>query len=557
MNKQKKSILLLLFFTASFSTFAIKNKLTPNVPKQDKSLLTVSIPADAKPLNMPWRNTIAVGRAHNLLRADILQHLAYAQNIMGYRYCRFHAIFDDMLDVVRRDPKTNKLVFQWHQVDLVYDALLRMGIRPFVELNPMPAALASGTQTMFNYRMNVTPPKDYNEWGQLVEAFTTHLVERYGIDEVRKWYFEVWNEPNLGAFWSGTQEEYFKLYEYSARAIKKVDDQLRVGGPASSKANWIKEIISYTYKNNIPLDFVSTHLYGQDEQVQYPDRVGSPYKVGDFFSETVKEVTRWVKASERPDLEIHWTEWNTQSAKDAASVTWGENIYVDNLYAASFIARNCVEVDNECQSFAYWVVSDLFDEGNIPVSPFSCTYGLINIHGIPKASFNAFRFLRKMEGVRLNVTPDKPMPQGKGCVVTRTKTSTRILMWNQNFVEDTKLHSVWSGSMDIPVGNDSVMNIIKGSITAGNGSAWESWIGMGSPVNASATQLDLLRKHAEPAYNFGQLQTVKGTLKLDFNLMPGEVVCYEIAAPTQKVTTRFANEEEFKIFDKGMGEKSK
>ena len=545
MSNLRNSLVLLFLFAATFTACAQTSKLS------------VSVPKEKKPLNMPWRNTIAVGRAHNLLRADILQQLEYAQDIMGYRYCRFHAVFDDALDVVRRDPKTNQLVFQWHQVDLVYDALLKLGIRPFVELNPMPKALASGTQTMFNYQMNVTQPKSYDEWGQLVEAFTTHLVERYGIDEVRKWYFEVWNEPNLGAFWGGTQAEYFKLYESSARAIKKVDLQLRVGGPASSKANWIKEIITFTYKNNIPLDFVSTHLYGQDEQVQYPDRVGSPYKVGDFFSETVKEVTRWVKASERPDLEIHWTEWNTQSAKDAASITWGENIYVDNLYAASFIARNCIDVDNECQSFTYWVISDLFDEGNIPVSPFSCTYGLITIHGIPKASFNAFRFLRKMEGNLLDVKSDKPLPQGKGCVVTRTKTSNRVLMWNQNFVEDTKLHSVWNGTMEIPVVGDSVLNVIKGSITAGSGSAWESWISMGSPLNASATQLDLLRKHAEPAYTFAQLKPNKKKVDFNFSLLTGGKSLFEIFSTNQKVTNRISKQEEVKIWGKRKGEKIK
>ena len=130
-------------------------------------------------------------------------------------------------------------------------------------------------------------------------------------------------------------------------------------------------------------------------------------------------------------------------------------------------------------------------------------------------------------------------------------------MWNQNFVEDTKLHSVWNGTMEIPVADDTILNVIKGSITAGNGSAWESWIGMGSPLNVSATQLDLLRKHAEPAYTFAQLKSNKNRLNLDFSLTPGEVVYFEIAAPTQKVTTRFANEEEFKVWDKGMGEKSK
>ena len=519
------------------------------------SVITIGLPATNRQLTMPWRNCIAVGRANNLLRADLLDHLAYAQKELGYRYCRFHAIFDDEMNVVQRDQQTSQLIFNWHQVDKVYDALLKLGIRPFVELNPMPAVMASGTQTMFNYKMNVTPPKSYQEWGLLVETFTRHLVERYGLDEVRTWYFEVWNEPNLSGFWSGTQQEYWNLYTASATAIKKVDIKLRVGGPASSKGNWIKEIITYTTKNKIPLDFVSTHLYPQDEQVQYPDRKGSPYKIGDFFSATVKEVQEWVKQSERPDLEIHWTEWNTQTAATADKITWGDNIYVDNLYAASFIARNCIELDTACKTFAYWVVSDIFDEGGIPQSPFSCTYGLLSIHGIPKASFNAFSFLRKMTGNIMEVKTQTPLPNGKGLLVTKENETIKVLMWNQNFAEQS-ITTDWTGSIQLPLQNDTILNVVRASIGIGAGSPWESWQLMGRPLNPSPAQLELLKQHARPAYSFYKLRGKKITANLSFKLLPGEVQYFEITLPRPSVNTKFANPEEFKLWDKLMGEKS-
>lgn len=546
--KRKTIFSLLLFFGLIFGqSFSVNAQ---------SCTLKIEKAKEEKQLAMPWRNCIAVGRANNLLRADILEHLAYAQNIMGYRYCRFHAIFDDEMDVVRRDENTGKLIFQWHQVDKVYDALLKLGIRPFVELNPMPAVMASGTQTMFAYKMNVTPPKSYNEWEFLVESFTRHLVERYGLDEVRNWYFEVWNEPNLSGFWSGTQDDYWKLYTASAKAVKRVDEKLRIGGPASSKANWIKEIISYTTKNKIPLDFVSTHLYPQDEQVEFPDRKGSPYKVGDFFSATVKEVQQIVKESERPELEIHWTEWNTQAAATAEKITWGENIYVDNLFAASFIVRNCVEIDNYCKTFAYWVVSDIFDEGGIPQAPFSCTYGLLSIHGIPKASFNAFRFLRKMTGTILDVKTQASIPSGKGILVTKDQQTIKILMWNQNFVEE-KEHTNWEGTLEFPAASDSILNSVSATIGLGSGSVWESWQLMGRPLNPTSAQLELLKQHSEPAYSFSKL-TVKNEIgSLSFKLKPGEVRYYEISVPGQSVNTRFVNAEEFKVWDKAMGEKSK
>lgn len=519
------------------------------------SVITIGLPATNRQLTMPWRNCIAVGRANNLLRADLLEHLAYAQKELGYCYCRFHAIFDDEMNVVQRDQQTSQLIFNWHQVDKVYDALLKLGIRPFVELNPMPAVMASGTQTMFNYKMNVTPPKSYQEWGLLVETFTRHLVERYGLDEVRTWYFEVWNEPNLSGFWSGTQQEYWNLYTASATAIKKVDIKLRVGGPASSKGNWIKEIITYTTKNKIPLDFVSTHLYPQDEQVQYPDRKGSPYKIGDFFSATVKEVQEWVKQSERPDLEIHWTEWNTQTAATADKITWGDNIYVDNLYAASFIARNCIELDTACKTFAYWVVSDIFDEGGIPQSPFSCTYGLLSIHGIPKASFNAFSFLRKMTGNIMEVKTQTPLPNGKGLLVTKENETIKVLMWNQNFAEQS-ITTDWTGSIQLPLQNDTILNVVRASIGIGAGSPWESWQLMGRPLNPSPAQLELLKQHARPAYSFYKLRGKKITANLSFKLLPGEVQYFEITLPRPSLNTKFANPEEFKLWDKLMGEKS-
>jgi len=528
-------------------------------------------------LQMPWRNCIAVGRAANLLRADCLEHLATAQQVMGYRYCRFHAIFDDDMAVVVRNVDST-LTFQWHQVDKVYDALLKMGIRPFVEINPMPRALASGTQTMFGYEMNVTPPKSHTEWSLFMEAFATHLIQRYGLEEVRKWYFEVWNEPNLGAFFGGDKADYFKLYTTTANALKKVDKGLRVGGPASSNGKWVTDMINYCTANNVPLDFVSTHLYAQDEQINYPNRKGSPYLIGDYFAAQVKGVQQEVKNSVCPDLELHYTEWNTQSAKDSASVTWGDNIYVDNLYGASFIVRNCLELDKTVSSFAYWVISDIFDEGAIPHSPFSCTYGMMTIHGIPKATYNAFALLRKMEGTLLTVektensTPktnkkDKSKTtqtqapiissKGKGAYAVNDLGIIKIILWNQNFVE-IPTNTSWTGSISVPFLNtNKAYVVVSSTITAGNGSPWESWQQMGAPQNPTNLQLDLLRAHATPLFTLEKTQIVNNKLKLDFTLQPGEVKYIEISSKGQVAVKRGISEADAKILEEQLGQKSK
>lgn len=565
----KKIIFCLLFTCLVFISVSIhaqrvgsKNDATKN------QVFTLTENANKESLKMPWRNCIAVAVAHLLLRNDCVEHLAEVQKVMGYRYCRFHGIFDDQMDVVKRNPDST-LTFQWHQVDQVYDLLLEMGIRPFVELNPMPTALASGTQRMFWYQMNVTPPKSYDEWALLIEEFGKHLVSRYGIDEVRKWYFEVWNEPNLSGFWTGNKDDYFKLYTVTAQSLKKIDSQLRVGGPASSSVSWLNDIINYTSANKVPLDFISTHLYAQDEQMHYPNRKGSPYAVGDYFATTIKTAHQEVKNSVRPDLEFHITEWNSLSAKDSASVSWDNNPNVDNLYAASFIVRNALELDNECSSLTHWAVTDIDDFSSIPLAPFSENYGLVNINGIPKASYNAYAFLRKMEGYKLDVhasmvTPsksnepkEKVSALGKGISAVNDFGTIRIILWNQNFTELTS-HENFIGKIEIPfLDIKKQYVVVSSSIRAGEGSPYETWQAMGVPQNLTREQQALLKAHSSPTYSLEKIKTDGEKIFMDFSLTPGEVKFIEISPKGQVSSKHTYADESSKLMNKKLSEKSK
>jgi xylan 1,4-beta-xylosidase len=510
---------------------------------------------DKQSLKMPWKNCIAVGRADNLLRADLLEHLAYLQKEIGYRYCRFHAIFDDEMQVVIRKPD-GAIGYQWHEVDKVYDALLKIGLRPFVELNPMPKALASGSTTMFFYKMNVTPPKSYEEWGNLVEEFAKHVVQRYGLNEVRQWYFEVWNEPDLRGFWTGTKEEYWQLYDASAKALKRVDAKLRIGGPATSKASWIEDFINHGEQTKVPIDFISTHLYPQDEQVFYPDRKGSPHALGNYFSDVIKQTRKKVADSKRPDLEVHWTEWNTLSSKDEKSVAWVNNVHVDNLYAASFIVRNCIELDGAANTLSYWVASDIFDESGMMNSPFSGSYGLVTIQGIPKASCNAFRLLNKMKGDVLLAQPDSTLSPGRGLCVTKEVDTWHIIAWNQNFVEQPT-QTDWLGSLKIPVALDKPHLAVSATIGIGAGSPWESWQVMGCPQNLSPAQWELLKAHSQPACDMMKITPASKSISVPFRLKPNEVKYWEIQAMPQTYSQRNVSKEDLDKWEKDMGDKSK
>jgi xylan 1,4-beta-xylosidase len=488
--------------------------------------LQVQLQPSTAPLRKPWKNAIAVGRAYELLREDALEHLRFVQRSIGYRYCRFHGLFHDEMAVVDR-REDGALAFRWHQIDKVYDALLKMDLRPFVELNPMPSALASGQQTIFDWRMNVTPPRDYREWEQLVEAFTRHCVDRYGIDEVRQWYFEVWNEPNLEGFWSGTKEEYWQLYAAAAHAVKRVSQDLKIGGPASSKASWIGDIIAHCTANGLPLDFVSTHLYPQDEYVTYPDRKGSPHEPGEFFSDTVRSVQVQVAKSSRPDLEIHWTEWNSLSTASTSAVTWTKNTWVDSINGAALICKTCVTLDDACNTLCWWVASDVFEESGMPQSEFSSTYGLVTINGLPKATFNAFEFLNRLGNVRCETVSDEALPHGCGWCATRSGDTLQVLLWHQVLPEVGK-QKEWQCRLALPIAVADNYFVIQSRIGVDGGSAWESWVELGQPQDLSTEEMRFLRSRAQPDCQLFAFPSAKDSILMSLAIQPAEVYLLEL-----------------------------
>ena len=208
-----------------------------------------------------WRKCVGAGRANEGLRADWQEQLREVKKDCGFEYIRMHGLLHDDMGVYFEDEKGNP-IYNWQYIDQLYDFLLSIDVKPFVELSFMPKALASGDKTCFWWQGNVTPPKSYDKWAGLITALTQHFTERYGKEEVKTWYFEVWNEPNLSHFYTSTMEEYFKLYDYTAKAVKRVSTDYRVGGPASAGSGWTKELIEYCYKNNSPIDFISAHSYG-------------------------------------------------------------------------------------------------------------------------------------------------------------------------------------------------------------------------------------------------------------------------------------------------------
>jgi xylan 1,4-beta-xylosidase len=187
-----------------------------------------------KPLMHYWSKVVGAGRANEGLRATWQEELETVARYDGFQYVRFHGLFHDDMFVYREDAQGNP-IYNFQYVDDLFDRMLAKGVRPFVELSFVPSELAVVKNTTFWWQANGSPPSDYQKWGDLVRATVEHWVARYGIEEVLRWYFEVWNEPNLtDSFFRGTQQQYFELYKVTAQTIKKIDPALRVGGPATS-----------------------------------------------------------------------------------------------------------------------------------------------------------------------------------------------------------------------------------------------------------------------------------------------------------------------------------
>lgn len=413
-----KKILLIYVILESliFGRVLAQNYNQNNFSSKDRIIKTDfrSVKGD---LDSMSKECIGAGRANEGLRADWQQQLATVRKECGFKYIRMHGLLTDDMGVYKEDMKGNP-EYNFQYIDVLYDYILSIGMKPFVELGFMPSALASGSQTIFWWRGNITPPKDYNKWKDLISSLTRHFTDRYGAEEVKTWYFEVWNEPNLSGFWSGTQEEYFKLYKYSVNAIKGVNYEYKVGGPATAGAAWVPEMISFCSQNELPLDFISTHSYGVKQG--YLDEFGSTGTILDknewSVSGDVLNSHKQITNSKMPNLELHYTEWSS-------SYTPADPIH-DSYHQAAYILEKIKQVGDAVNSMSYWVFTDIFEEAGPRFTPFHGGFGLLNYQGIKKPAFYAYSFLNKLGETEL-INADS-----SSWVCKNSKGDIQVLFWD-------------------------------------------------------------------------------------------------------------------------------
>ncbi len=528
---------------------------------------------EAVPLRHIWSYCAGAGRANEALRADWRDQFREAVTRLGVRHVRFHGLFHDDMFVYRasdgggfgpstplREPR-----FTFGYVDKVFDFILDAGARPFVELGFMPRELATQTETLFWWKAHCSPPKDIGRWAQLVTATVEHWVERYGLDEVREWRFEVWNEPNLVPFfWTGTRTEYFELYEATARALKAIDPGLRVGGPSTSvfvpddryageyedrsvehgtataddvdalewRPVWINELIEWCAARDLPLDFLSTHLYPTDYAYGSDGAPRDIRRHVDATRDDLLAMRATIEASPFPAAELHITEWSSSpSSRDAMH---------DTVFAATYIARAYLRCAELADSVSYWTFTDVFEEGGAGIGPFHGGFGLVNEQGIHKPTFHAMEMLGRL-GDRVLVSE----PHG---VITRDSGTGVVSAVFFNYPDEMGTRPIGSAeayeaTRDLADVGPSrrVRHTIEGLVPGAayrveqvdwdHGNVAEAWHRMGEPLNLTRDQEAALREVADGLRRSVLTVSAAGVLEIDLDLPPWAVASVTPSGP--------------------------
>jgi xylan 1,4-beta-xylosidase len=383
--------------------------LTGDGPEPEVSL-AVDTRADGEPLPRPWQPMIGSERLSQLLCTDLSGGREIGQELraalqrvhdeVGVETVRAHAILHDDLGIYREVD--GQPVHDFTTVDRVYDTLLEIGLRPCVELGFMPRDLASDPdKKVFEYGGIISPPKDYDRWADLISDLVRHLIDRYGEDEVLTWDFEVWNEANLSVFWSASRAEWMKLYDVTAAAVKGVDPRLAVGGPSSAAAGWVDELLEHTAASGAPVDFVTTHTYGNAPLDLRPtlERFGSTAR-------------------------IVWTEWGVTPTHF--------NPVNDSVSSATFLLHGMKSSAGRLDALSYWVASDHFEELGRPPRMLHGGFGLITVGGIAKSRYHALRLLSRLGETQLPVVADGDGADGlvQAWASRHDDGSLSVLVWN-------------------------------------------------------------------------------------------------------------------------------
>ena len=505
------------------------------------------------PLTHNFHTLLCVGSARQFLFSDVQDMLRRIQKEIGYKYVKFHGILSDEMMVYSEDAAGNPR-YSFTMVDKIIDFMLSIGLKPFCQLSFMPAALASEPEKkIYNNGFITSPPKDLAKWQDLIREFTAHMVNRYGLSEVRQWLFTVWNEPDgsVTQFSFPSEQEFFDFFEATYRAVKSVDEDLLFGTPSLmlsiiQETGWAKDFFLFITERYLPLDFLNIHFYdnsifefddmdrsSSEMTLDNMDDMAFPLTTDPYaFMKYINSIKKLLRQYGMKDLPIYLSEWNlTISHRDLIN---------DTCFKACYLTKNLLENYDRLESFGYWVLTDMIEELQLPGELYHGGLGMFTYNGIPKSHYNAFRLIGKLK--------DELVGKGDGYFITKKGNHFSMIVYN--YEHYTKLFA--SGMRDSISAVDrynafSEMNTARFTCTITGldkrytkclireryinqtcGSSYDAWIRMGSPELNNAEDLEILKQQSEPGLYIRQGLPENGEFIISATLAPLEVRLIEL-----------------------------
>ena len=477
----------------------------------------------------PFRNIatfcVGTGRIGLALTEEYLKQLALVQKEIGFSYIRGHGLFSDDMAIYQEYEDASgeiRAEYNFTYLDRVMDSYKRLGIRPFLELGFMPRKMASGSQTIFYWNGNTTPPKTYGDWTSLVKATLSHLIAHYGAAEVRLWPVEVWNEPNLPGFWKDADmEEYFRLFKETFLAVKSVDGAIQVGGPAIcgvDDARWILRFLDFCRGEGLRPDFITRHHYTSETPEREEHYAYVRLEKRETSMNSVQRTREIVDAD--PDfrgMPIHITEFNTSYCPNAP--------IHDTVYNAAYTAHILSRMGDINESCSYWTFGDVFEEVGVPFTPFHGGFGLVADGCVPKPTFWTFRFFRDILGGTCVL-------RDEDCVAVRMPSGEiRGVAWNAVGEEGMKLR------FRLPAETGSEFCVLTNTVDEAHGNPLKIWHDLGEHANPSDEETEILRNAARPYAETRRAGETNGEIEWELNLGFG-AVCEFFVKPTNAAPDR-------------------
>ncbi len=514
------------------------------------------------PRSMVWSDCVGAGRIGEGLRDSWRKQLEHCHKEFGFRYLRAHGLLHDEMRVYTEDKKGNP-VYNFMYIDDVYDFLLSIGMKPFVELGFMPEKLASASfkderdgkneDTVFWWKANVTPPKKYEKWDALIRTLVQHWTDRYGANEVKTWRFEVWNEPNLNIFWRLAEKdrlpEYLKLYEHTAKAVKSVNKDYPVGGPSGAGPVFIEELIDYCNKKKLPLDFITYHTYGLGDGPSGLDQYGNRklflHSSLHYVSDCANQPLQAIAKKGKKKLPVYITEWNSSySPVDPVH---------DSFFAGPFILeqlRNTESLD----SMSFWTFTDIFEENGPAPRPFHGGFGLMSYQGIPKAAYWAYKYLSLLGSTEV-VSSDK-----SSYVCRDEKGGVQVLFWDLSHPTDGgKVSNQDFFFKTVPAADKGKASVVLHNLPAGEydikvhmigfqqNDPYTLWLNAGAPSDLTREDVEELKKNSAMDPVFQTSMKVQDMVTLTMPIQANSVYFISLtpikldpvkAAPAKKADTK-------------------